>query len=68
MEHLGLLAVAGDSRHERSGRSEPLIPQHAQPYSADLLRLGAACRHGQFRARSLRHQLCQGCREPSAIV
>src|SRR3954464_15016536 len=39
MRQLGLLAVLAIAGISVVARSEPLIPQHAQPYSADLLGL-----------------------------
>jgi glyoxylase-like metal-dependent hydrolase (beta-lactamase superfamily II) len=39
MKHLGLLAVLAIAGMSLAARSESLIPQHAQPYGADLLGL-----------------------------
>jgi glyoxylase-like metal-dependent hydrolase (beta-lactamase superfamily II) len=39
MKHLGLLVVLAIAGMSASARSEPLIPQNVQPYSADLLGL-----------------------------
>ena len=39
MKHLGLLVVLAIAGMSAAARSEPLIPQNVQPYSADLLGL-----------------------------